>query len=70
MVFRADLAGTLGRLTPDQRAALFLFYQLDLPHQEVARVLGVRPGTAKSKLHKAVVRLRALMNEETNDHGA
>jgi RNA polymerase sigma-70 factor (ECF subfamily) len=65
-VFRVDLARALNRLTSDQRAALFLFYQLDLPQEEVGRILGVGVGTVKSKLHRAVVRLREAMNEEAS----
>jgi RNA polymerase sigma-70 factor (ECF subfamily) len=63
-VFRADLARALDGLTREQRAALFLFYQLDLPQEEVGRILGVSVGTVKSRLHRAVLRLRTAMNEE------
>jgi RNA polymerase sigma factor (sigma-70 family) len=60
------MSRVIGALTPDQRAALVLRYQLDLSQEEVARVLGVRLGTAKSLLHRAVLRLRASMNEENS----
>jgi RNA polymerase sigma-70 factor (ECF subfamily) len=69
-VQRADLARALADLTPEHRAALFLFYQLDLPQQEVARILGIGVGTVKSRLHRAILRLRAAMNEEIPDHDA
>jgi RNA polymerase sigma factor (sigma-70 family) len=58
---RMDLERALGALTRDQRAVLFLAYQLDLPQEEVARVLGVRLGTVKSRLHRAVARLRTVL---------
>jgi RNA polymerase sigma factor (sigma-70 family) len=61
---RTDLAGALGRLTPDQRAALCLYYQLDLPQAEVARILGVRVGTVKSRLSRGVQTLRAAIEEQ------
>jgi RNA polymerase sigma factor (sigma-70 family) len=64
VIFRVDLSRVAGALTPEQRAALVLRYQLDLSQEDVARVLGVRLGTAKSLLHRAVRRLRQLMNEE------
>jgi RNA polymerase sigma-70 factor, ECF subfamily len=66
VIFRMDLSRVIGALTPDQRAALVLRYQLDLSQEEVARVLGVRLAAAKSLLHRAVLRLRTLMNEENN----
>jgi RNA polymerase sigma-70 factor (ECF subfamily) len=66
VIFRMDLSRVIGALTPDQRAALVLRYQLDLSQEEVARVLGVRVGAAKSLLHRAVLRLRASMNEENS----
>jgi RNA polymerase sigma factor (sigma-70 family) len=65
-VFRADLARALDRLSSDQCAALYLYYQLDLPQETVARILGIRVGTVKSKLHRAMHRLRAAMDEETD----
>jgi RNA polymerase sigma-70 factor (ECF subfamily) len=58
-VLRLDLERALRGLSRDQRAVLFLAYQLDLPQEEIARVLGVRVGTVKSRLHRAVARLRA-----------
>ena len=67
VAFRADLTRALDTLNPDQRAALFLYYQLDLPQEEVARILGIGVGTVKSRLHRAVLRLREAMHEELPD---
>jgi RNA polymerase sigma-70 factor (ECF subfamily) len=64
VALRADLARAFGRLTWDQRSALFLYYQLDLPQADVARILGVRVGTVKSRLYRAVSALRSAMDEE------
>ena len=61
---RLDLERALRRLSREQRAVLFLFFQLDLPQEEVARVLGVRVGTVKSRLHRAVARLREAADPE------
>ena len=55
---RLDLERALRVLSREQRAVLFLFFQLDLSHEEVARVLGVRVGTVKSRIHRSVARLR------------
>ena len=61
---RIDLERALRTLSRDQRAVLFLFFQLDLSHEETARVLGVRVGTVKSRLHRAVARLREASTRE------
>src|SRR5215469_9226891 len=61
---RLDLERALRCLSREQRAVLFLFFQLDLPQEEVARVLGVRVGTVKSRLHRAVARLREAADPE------
>ena len=53
-----DLWRALGRLRADDRAALILFYALDLPVDEVAAILRVSKGAAKTRIHRAVLRLR------------
>lgn len=58
---RLDLERALRVLSREQRAVLTLAYQLDLPQEEIARVLGVRLGTVKSRLHRAVTRLRSVL---------
>ena len=58
-----DLERELGTLPQTDRAALFLFYYLDLPLSEVGRVLGITPHAAKSRVHRAVTRLRLEMLE-------
>ena len=58
-----DLERELARLPETDRAALFLFFYLDLPLSEVGRVLGITPQAAKSRVHRAVTRLRLTMVE-------
>ena len=58
---RVDLERALRVLNRDQRAVLFLAYQMDLPQEEIARILDVRVGTVKSRLHRAVARLRSVL---------
>jgi RNA polymerase sigma-70 factor (sigma-E family) len=53
----------LARLTPRQRAAVFLRYYLDLPEAETAAALGCRPGTVKSLLHRSLSILREHLDE-------
>lgn len=49
------------RLSLDHRAVLVLHHYVDLPLTEVARLLGIPVGTARSRLHYAVRALRASM---------
>ena len=58
-----DLDRELRRLPRRQRAALFLFFYLDLSLMDVADVLKVSPQAAKSLVHRAVVNLRLSMAE-------
>ncbi|MDQ6720125.1 MAG: sigma-70 family RNA polymerase sigma factor [Candidatus Dormibacteraeota bacterium] len=59
-----DLDRELRRLPRRQREALFLFFYLDLPLADVARILNISPQAAKSLVHRAVVKLRLNMVEE------
>jgi RNA polymerase sigma-70 factor (ECF subfamily) len=53
------LAAALARLEPAQREIVVLRHLLDLPEAECAAVLGCRKGTVKSRLSRAMERLRA-----------
>jgi RNA polymerase sigma-70 factor (sigma-E family) len=46
------------RLPAGQRAVLVLRFYEDLPESEIARLLGCRVGTVKSRLHRSLGRLR------------
>jgi RNA polymerase sigma-70 factor (ECF subfamily) len=62
-----DLDRAMAALSPDDRAILHLHYYLDLPLDEVGRVLGISFGAAKSRVYRAVHRLRPdleLMEED------
>lgn len=59
------VAEALQRLSRVQRAAVVLRYYEDRPVAEIARVLGRPEGTVKSDLHRALARLRPLLEEET-----
>jgi RNA polymerase sigma-70 factor (ECF subfamily) len=56
---RDELERGFARLPTEQRAILVLHYYLDLPLSQVATVLGIPEGTAKSRLHRAT---RAMRN--------
>jgi RNA polymerase sigma factor (sigma-70 family) len=63
---RADLDAALDRLAPNHLLALSLYYHLDLPIEEVARVLGCSVGGARQRIHRALVALRPGMAIEVN----
>ncbi|PYR76472.1 MAG: RNA polymerase subunit sigma-24 [Acidobacteria bacterium] len=60
-VTKLDLERALAQLPEGCRAAFLLHDVEGLEHQEVAHVLGIAEGTSKSQVHKARLRLRALL---------
>lgn len=58
------LARAVSELTVDQRIVVVLHYYLDLSAEEIARLIGVRSGTVKSRIHYAVSSLRATSDAE------
>ena len=52
------LAAGLARLTRDQRDVLLLHAWAELSHEEIAAVLGIAPGTVRSRLSRARAALR------------
>lgn len=61
---RLDLDAALDRLPRHHLEVLSLYYHLDLPIEEVARVLGCSEGAARQRIHRALVALRpGLMAE-------
>jgi RNA polymerase sigma-70 factor, ECF subfamily len=68
---RADglgaLVDALRRLSPNQRAAIVLRYEADLPVDEVARRMGINAATVRVHLHRGRARLRELLSDEEND---
>ncbi len=53
----------LRRLPERQRAAVVLRYYEDLPDAEVAELLGCRPATVRSLLHRALARLEEVLHD-------
>ena len=52
------------RLPADYRVATVLYYYEDMTTAEIAKALGVREGTVRSRLSRARSRLRTLLEEE------
>ena len=53
------------RLSPEHRAVLVAHHYLDLSDDEAAEMLGVRPGTVKSRLHRATAAMRSLLDADS-----
>lgn len=65
VVDRDQLEHGFRLLTVDQRAIIVLRHYLDLPHEEIAAVLGIPIGTARSRLSRATRALRAALEAES-----
>jgi RNA polymerase sigma factor (sigma-70 family) len=61
---RDELERGLRRLTEEQRMVVTLRYYLDLSEREVAAATGIRIGTVKSRLSRALDALRAALEAE------
>jgi RNA polymerase sigma-70 factor (ECF subfamily) len=61
---RLSLLGAFARLSADDRVLLALRFQSDLTVPDVARTLGIRIGTTKARLHRAIARLRAELRDD------
>jgi RNA polymerase sigma-70 factor (ECF subfamily) len=53
-----DIGRELAKLPREDRLALFLYFYLDLPLEEVGSVLGVSAGGAKTRVYRAAKKLR------------
>jgi len=60
----STLARAINELPLDDRVVLHLRYFLDLPEREIAATIGKPAGTVKSRLHRASMRLRELIERK------
>jgi RNA polymerase sigma-70 factor (ECF subfamily) len=60
---RDVLNAAMARLSPDHRLVVTLRFYRDLTVEEIARQLGIRAGTVHSRLHYAMKRLHAALDE-------
>jgi RNA polymerase sigma-70 factor (ECF subfamily) len=63
---RDELERAFRRLSVEQRAVFVLHHYLGLPLVEVAELLGVPAGTARSRLHYALAGLRDALTAESD----
>jgi RNA polymerase sigma-70 factor, ECF subfamily len=63
---RMDLDAALDRLPREHLLALTLYYHLDLPIEEVARVFGCSENAARQRIHRALSALRPGLVLEVN----
>ena len=62
-VSRVDLERAIAALPEGYRAAFLLHDVEGFEHREVAKILGVSEGTSKSQVHKARMKLRAILSQ-------
>jgi RNA polymerase sigma-70 factor (ECF subfamily) len=61
---RDQLERGFDRLKPDQRAVIVLHYYSGLSTAEIAKVLGIPEGTARSRLHYSTKAMRAALEAD------
>ena len=64
VIDRDQLERGFRHLSMDHRAVVVLHHYLDLPLDQVGRVLGVPTGTVKSRLHRALAEMRAALDAD------
>lgn len=64
VAFRDERLQALAGLSADDRAVIALRFGADLELPDVAAALGIPLGTAKSRLHRAIARLRARLEPD------
>lgn len=64
-ISRMDLDRAIARLPDGCRTAFVLHDVEGFEHHEVGQMLGISTGTSKSQVHKARMKLRALLNPAT-----
>lgn len=64
VALRDELERAFLRLTDDQRTVLVLLYYRDLSVAQVADILGISPGTVKSRHHHARQAMRAAVDAQ------
>jgi RNA polymerase sigma-70 factor (ECF subfamily) len=53
----------IAQLPPEQRTAILLVVQQELPYEEIAEIMGVPVSSVKTWIHRARSRLRELLKD-------
>jgi len=61
----SDILTTIQGLKPEQKEVILLRYWLDLPLEEIAKITGVPINTAKTRLYRALERIRVFLEKES-----
>lgn len=61
--FRPDVVEAVVRLSPQQRACVYLTYWMDMTPPQVADHLDIKAGTVKHHLARARAKLRGVLND-------
>jgi RNA polymerase sigma-70 factor (ECF subfamily) len=65
-----DLDRALGRLSAEERLPLLLHFYMDMTFEQVGQVVGISMTAARSRIYRALDRLRSdLQSEEALNHG-
>jgi RNA polymerase sigma-70 factor (ECF subfamily) len=64
-----DIAGALDKLRPDQREALLMVSVQGMSYEDAAAVIGIPPGTVKSRVNRGRTRLAELLGLNVADAG-
>jgi RNA polymerase sigma-70 factor (ECF subfamily) len=62
-----ELMAALAALDPDQRALVVLRHELGYRSTELARILDLPPATVRTRLARALERLRALLEDQARE---
>ena len=65
VVDRIALKNAIAQLPNGYRRVFLLHDVQGFEHEEVARIMGISVGTSKSQLHKARLKLRGLLLQES-----
>lgn len=66
IIDKISLETAIAQLPPGYRTAFVLHDVEGYEHEEIARILGCSPGTSKSQLHKARLKLRRLIQQRAD----
>ena len=66
---RRDVLRALGELPEALREALLLRFDGELPYETIAAIVGANESTVRSRVHHALLRMRALVSGRADEKG-